>query len=129
MALKGPATLYVVHMQLETRALGVLVSLYCCSTYRVAGPFSSLGTFSSFSIGGPVFHPIDDCDHPLLYFPGTGIASYETAISGLSSLHWEERPLGIENFICPSTGEHQGQEVGVGGYRRRLGVSIGNFRG
>jgi hypothetical protein len=20
------------------------------------------------------------------------------------------------NFICPSTGEHQGQEVGVGGY-------------
>jgi hypothetical protein len=29
--------------------------------------------------------------------------------------HWEERPLGIANFICPSTGEHQGQEVGVGG--------------
>jgi hypothetical protein len=22
-----------------------------------------LGTFSSFSIGGPVFHPIDDCEH------------------------------------------------------------------
>jgi hypothetical protein len=29
-----------------------------------------------------VFHPIDDCEHPLLYFPGTGIASQETAISG-----------------------------------------------
>jgi hypothetical protein len=28
-----------------------------------------------------VFHPIDDCDHPLLYLPGTGIASQETAIS------------------------------------------------
>ena len=60
----------------------VLVSSYCCSTYRVADPFSSLGAFSSFSIGGPVFHLIDDCEHPLLYLPGTGIASYETAISG-----------------------------------------------
>jgi hypothetical protein len=50
--------------------------------YRVADPFSSLGAFSSFSIGGPEFHPIDDCEHPLLYLPGTGIASYETAIPG-----------------------------------------------
>ena len=69
-------------MQLETRALGVLVSSYCCSTYRVADTFSSLATFSSSSIGGPVFHPIDDCEHPLLYLPGIGIASHETAISG-----------------------------------------------
>ena len=29
-----------------------------------------------------MFHPIDDCEHPLLYLPGTGIASQETAISG-----------------------------------------------
>jgi hypothetical protein len=29
--------------------------------------------------------------------------------------HWEERSLGLANFICPSTGECQGQEVGVGG--------------
>jgi hypothetical protein len=29
-----------------------------------------------------VFHPIDDCEHPLLYLPGPGIASQETAISG-----------------------------------------------
>ena len=64
-------------MQPETRALGVLVSSYCCSTYRVADPFSSLGTFSRSSIGGPVFHPIDDCEHSLLYLPGTGIASQE----------------------------------------------------
>jgi hypothetical protein len=28
--------------------------------------------------------------------------------------HWKERPLGLANFICLSTGEHQGQEVGVG---------------
>jgi hypothetical protein len=72
----------LLHMQLETRALGILVSSYCCSTYRVADPLSSLGAFSSSSIGGPVFHPIDDCEHPLLYLPGTGIASHESAISG-----------------------------------------------
>jgi hypothetical protein len=41
-----------------------------------------LGAFSSFSIGGPVLHLIDDCEHPLLHLPGTGIASYETAITG-----------------------------------------------
>jgi hypothetical protein len=33
-------------------------------------------------------------------------------------LNWEERPLGLANFICLSTGEQQGQEwewVGRGG--------------
>jgi hypothetical protein len=77
----------LLHMHLETCALGVgggevLVSSYCCSTYRVTDPFSTLGAFSSFSIWGPVFHPIDDCENPLLYLPGTGIASYKTAIPG-----------------------------------------------
>jgi hypothetical protein len=50
------------------KSSGVLGSSYCCSTYRVAVPFSSLGTFSSSSIGGRVTHPIADCDHPLLWF-------------------------------------------------------------
>ena len=50
--------------------------------YRVADPFSSLGTFSSSSIGGPVFHPIADCEHPLLYLPGTGIASQRQPYQG-----------------------------------------------
>jgi hypothetical protein len=27
---------------------------------------------------------------------------------------WKERPIDLENFICLSTGERQGQEVGVG---------------
>jgi hypothetical protein len=55
-----------------------------------------LGAFSSFSIGGPVSHLIDDCEHPLLYFPGTSIASYKTVIprsfqqnlSGLCNSVW-----------------------------------------
>jgi hypothetical protein len=33
---------------------------------------------------------------------------------GLVGHHWEERPLGLANCICLSTGECQGQEVGVG---------------
>ena len=37
------------------------------------------------------------------------------AENGLASHHWEERPLGLANFIYPNTGESQGQEVGVGG--------------
>jgi hypothetical protein len=42
----------LIHMQLETRAPGgVLVSSYCCSTYRIADPFSSLSTFPSSFIG------------------------------------------------------------------------------
>jgi hypothetical protein len=69
-------------MQLKTRALGVLVSSYCCFTYRVADTFTPLSTFSSTSTGDPVFHPIADCEHPLLCLPGTGLASQETAISG-----------------------------------------------
>jgi hypothetical protein len=60
----------------------VLVSSYCCSTYRVADPFSSLGTFSSSSIEGPVIHPIADCEHPLLCLLGPGLVSQETALSG-----------------------------------------------
>jgi hypothetical protein len=59
----------------------VLVSSYC-STYRVADPFRFLGTFSSSSIGGPVIHPIADCEHPLLSLLGPGIVSQETALSG-----------------------------------------------
>jgi hypothetical protein len=42
------------------------------------------------------------------------LAAY-VAEDGLVGHHWEERPLGLANFTCLSTGEHQGQEVGVGG--------------
>jgi hypothetical protein len=42
------------------------------------------------------------------------LAAY-VAEDDLVDHHWEERSFGIANFICPSTGECQGQEVGVGG--------------
>jgi hypothetical protein len=53
------------------------------------------------------------------------LAAY-IAEDGLVGHHREERPLGIANFICPSTGDCQGQEVGVGGLGSRAG---GGYRG
>jgi hypothetical protein len=86
----------LIQMQLETRDQGVLVSPYCSSSYRVIDPYSSLGTFFSSSIGGPVFHPIDDCEHPLLCLLGTDRASQETAISGSC----QQNLAGICNSVC-----------------------------
>jgi hypothetical protein len=34
---------------------------------------------------------------------------------GLVGHHWKERPIGHADFICPSTGERQGQKVGMDG--------------
>jgi hypothetical protein len=95
-------------MQLETQLWRLLVSSYCCSSYKVADPFSSLGTFSRSFIRGPVFHPIDDCEQPLLYLPGTGIASQEiyqgpvskiflayAIVSGFGGCIWDGYPGGL----------------------------------
>jgi hypothetical protein len=42
------------------------------------------------------------------------LAAYESE-DGLFGHHWEERPIGLANFICPSTAECQDQEVELGG--------------
>jgi hypothetical protein len=42
------------------------------------------------------------------------LAAYESE-DGLVGCQCKERPIGSANFICLSTGERQGQEVGVGG--------------
>jgi hypothetical protein len=55
-----------------------------------------LGTFSSSYIGGPVFHPIDDCEHPLLYLPSTSEASQETALSR----SFQQNLAGLYNSVC-----------------------------
>jgi hypothetical protein len=42
--------------------------------------------------------------------------------------HWEERPLGLANFICLSTGEHQGGARRGSGWVGELGERVwGNF--
>jgi hypothetical protein len=82
----------------RVQSSGVLVSSYCCSTYRVADPFSSLGNFSSSSIGGPVIHPIANCEHPLLCLPGPGVVSHETAISGYFQQNLASLCNGVSNW-------------------------------
>ena len=42
--------------------------------------------------------------------------------------HWKERPIGLANFICPSTGERQGQKVGMGGQGSGGGEDMGDFQ-
>jgi hypothetical protein len=54
--------------------------------------------------------------------PVLPLAAYVSE-DGLVSHQWKERPIGSANFICLSTGERQGQEVGVGGW----GESVGDF--
>jgi hypothetical protein len=45
---------------------------------------------------------------------------------GLVGRQWKERPTSRANFICPSTGERQSQEVGVGGWGSGRG-GMGDF--
>jgi hypothetical protein len=55
------------------------------------------------------------------------LAAY-VAEDGLVGHHWEERPLGIANFICPSKRNARAKKwewVGRGAGQRK---GIGNFR-
>jgi hypothetical protein len=54
------------------------------------------------------------------------LAAY-AAEDGQVGHHWEERPLVLANFICPSTGGHQDQEVAVSGRAVEGGEGIGDF--
>jgi hypothetical protein len=46
---------------------------------------------------------------------------------GLVGHHWQERPIGLANFICLITGECQGQEVGVFRGEGSEGEGMGDF--
>jgi hypothetical protein len=54
------------------------------------------------------------------------LAAYESE-NGLVGHQWKERPISCANFICLSTGERQGQEVGVGGRGSGWGSVWGTF--
>jgi hypothetical protein len=49
------------------------------------------------------------------------LAAYDSE-DGLVDHQWKERPIGHANFICLCTGEHPGQEVGVGGWGSMWGT-------
>ena len=46
---------------------------------------------------------------------------------GLVGHQWKVRPIGLANFICLSTVERQGQEVGMGGWGSWWGSMWGTF--
>jgi hypothetical protein len=46
---------------------------------------------------------------------------------GLVDHQWKERPIGRANFICLSTGERQGEEVGMVGWGSGWGRGVGDF--
>jgi hypothetical protein len=46
---------------------------------------------------------------------------------GLVGHHWKERPIGHTNFICPSTGECQGQKNWEWVGREVGGEGMGDF--
>ena len=54
------------------------------------------------------------------------LAAY-VAEDSLVGHHWEERPLGLANFICLSTGKCQGQEVEMGGQMSKVGEGMEDF--
>jgi hypothetical protein len=54
------------------------------------------------------------------------LAAYVTE-DGLVGHHWEERPLGLANFICPSAGESQAKNWECVGRGAGRGEGIGDF--
>ena len=52
---------------------------------------------------------------------GSEMCIRDSPNDGLVGHHWEESPLGLANFICLSTGERQGQEVGAVSCEAMLG--------
>ena len=71
-------------------------------------PLQLPGYFSGSFIGNLVLYPMDDCEHPLRYFPGTGRALQETyqdpvsrllfalvcLVSGFGGCLWGRSPSG-----------------------------------
>jgi hypothetical protein len=72
-------------MQLESRTLGYWLVHNVVPSIGLQIPLAPLGIFSSSSIGGPVIHPLADCEHPFLCLLGPGIVSqrqlYQVSIS------------------------------------------------
>jgi hypothetical protein len=77
----------------------------------------SQGPQESTQGAGGICNPIGEQQYELNSTPPPELVSLAAYVSedGLVSHQWKQRPIGHANFICLSTGERQGQEVGVGG--------------
>jgi hypothetical protein len=92
----------------------VLVSSHCCSFYKVADPFSSLGTFSNTFIRGPVFPR------------AVSLATY-AAEDGLVGHQWEERPLVLQRSYAPVQGNARTRKQEWVNWGAGRGKGIGGF--
>jgi hypothetical protein len=70
----------LLHMQLETQLLGYWLVHILVPPIGLQTPLAPWVLCLAPSLGA--LCSIQDCKHPLLYLPGTGIASQEKAISG-----------------------------------------------
>jgi hypothetical protein len=68
-------------MQLETKAPGYWLVDIVVPPIGLQFPLALWVLSLAPSLGGPVIHPIADCEHPLLCLLGPGIVSQEKAIS------------------------------------------------
>jgi hypothetical protein len=72
----------LIHMQLEMRAPGYWLVHIVVPPIGLQFPLAPWVLSQAPPLGGPVIHPITDCEHPLMYLLGPGIVSQEIAISG-----------------------------------------------
>jgi hypothetical protein len=74
-----------------------------------------------------ICNPIGGTKYELTSTPElVSLAAYVSE-DGLVGHQWKERPIGRANFICLSTGERQGPEVGVGRWGSGWGSVWGTF--
>jgi hypothetical protein len=69
-------------MQLESRAPGYWLVHNVVPPIGLQIPLAPWVLSLAPPLGGPVIHPIADCEHPLLCLLGPGLVSQETALSG-----------------------------------------------
>jgi hypothetical protein len=62
-----------------------------------------------------ICNPIGEQHYELTSTPELLTLAAYASKDGLVGHHWKERPIGQANFICPSTGEPQGQKMGMCG--------------
>jgi hypothetical protein len=72
----------LIHMQLESRAPGYWLIHIVVPPIGLQIPLAPWVLSLALPSGGPVIHPIADCEHPLMCFLGPSIVSQETALSG-----------------------------------------------
>ena len=68
-------------MQLESKAQGYYLVHNVVPCIGLQIPLAPWVLSLAPPFGGPVIHPIADCEHPLMCLLGPGIVSQETAIS------------------------------------------------